>query len=64
MAEYDLVIRGGFVVDGSGEPGRDADIAIKDGRIEQVGSVSGSGVEEIAAKGKLVAPGFVDIHTH
>ena len=64
MAEHDLVIRGGFVVDGSGTPGREADIAIAKGRISQVGEVTGSGAEEIDAKGKLVAPGFVDIHTH
>ncbi|MCR9222504.1 MAG: amidohydrolase family protein [Hyphomonas sp.] len=64
MAKHDLVIRGGFVVDGSGTPGRDADIAIDDGRIAQVGDVSGTGVEEIDAKGRLVTPGFVDIHTH
>lgn len=64
MAEHDLVIRNGFVVDGSGAPGREADIAIKAGRVAIVGDVSGSGAEEIDAKGKLVAPGFVDIHTH
>ena len=64
MADYDLVIRGGFVVDGSGEPGREADVAIKDGLVAQVGAVTGKGAEEIEAKGKLVAPGFVDIHTH
>lgn len=64
MGMHDLVIRGGFVVDGSGTPGRDADIAIDDGRIVQVGDVSGAGIEEIDAKGKLVTPGFVDIHTH
>ena len=64
MAEYDLVIRGGFVVDGSGTPGREADIGIKDGRVASVGDVVGSGAEEIDAQGKLVAPGFVDIHTH
>ncbi len=64
MAKHDLVIRGGFVVDGSGTPGRDADLAINDGRIVEVGDVSDAGVEEIDAKGKLVAPGFVDIHTH
>jgi N-acyl-D-aspartate/D-glutamate deacylase len=64
MAEHDLVIRGGFVVDGSGSPGREADIAIDGGHISQVGEVIGSGAEEIDAKGKLVAPGFVDIHTH
>ncbi len=64
MAEHDLVIRGGFVVDGSGAPGREADIAIRAGKVVQVGKVSGAGREEIDAKGKLVAPGFVDIHTH
>lgn len=64
MAEHDLVIRGGFVVDGSGAPGREADIAIRAGKVVQVGEVSGAGREEIDAKDKLVAPGFVDIHTH
>lgn len=64
MAEFDLVIRGGFVVDGSGDPGREADIAVRNGKVIGVGSVSGTGAEEIDAKGKLVAPGFVDIHTH
>lgn len=64
MAKHDLVIRSGFVVDGSGTPGRDADLAINDGRIVEVGDVSDAGVEEIDAKGKLITPGFVDIHTH
>lgn len=64
MAHHDLVIRGGFVVDGAGKPGRDADIAVDNGRIVQVGEVSGTGTEEVDARGKLVAPGFVDIHTH
>ncbi|MEO0700182.1 MAG: amidohydrolase family protein, partial [Pseudomonadota bacterium] len=64
MADFDLVVRGGHVVDGSGAPGFEADIAIKDGRVTMVGDVSGSGAEEIDARGKLVAPGFVDIHTH
>ncbi len=64
MAEHDLVVRGGFVVDGSGAPGREADIAIKHGKIAEIGEVRGTGTDEIDAKGKLVAPGFVDIHTH
>lgn len=64
MSRHDLVVRGGFVVDGSGEPGREADIAIDAGKITKVGTVSEAGVEEIDARGKLVAPGFVDIHTH
>ena len=61
---FDLVIRGGQVVDGSGAPAFLADVAVKDGRIVQVGQVSGRGAEEIDATGKIVTPGFVDIHTH
>lgn len=64
MGVHDLVIRNGFVVDGSGTPGREADIAIDGGVIVSVGSVSGKGREEIDAKGEIVTPGFVDIHTH
>ncbi|MEL7040567.1 MAG: amidohydrolase family protein [Pseudomonadota bacterium] len=64
MADYDLVLRGGHIVDGSGAPRFEADLAIKDGRIARVGDVSGTGTEEMDARGKLVAPGFVDIHTH
>jgi N-acyl-D-aspartate/D-glutamate deacylase len=62
--EFDLVIRGGVVIDGTGAPGYEADVAIKDGRIAAVGKVAGSGAEEIDAKGKIVTPGFVDLHTH
>jgi N-acyl-D-aspartate/D-glutamate deacylase len=61
---HDLVIRGGQVVDGTGAPARQADIAIDNGIITQVGEVPASGREEIDAAGALVAPGFVDIHTH
>ena len=66
MAEhaYDLVIRGGSVADGSGAPVREADIAIKGDTIVAVGKLSGRGAEEIDARGKLVTPGFVDVHTH
>jgi N-acyl-D-aspartate/D-glutamate deacylase len=64
MAEYDLVIRGGVVVDGSGGAPRAADVAVKDGLIVEVGSVSGAGAEEIDAAGRIVTPGFVDVHTH
>lgn len=64
MAQHDLVIRNGFVVDGSGAPGREADIAITNGRIAEIGTVAGTGREEIDARDRLVAPGFVDIHTH
>jgi N-acyl-D-aspartate/D-glutamate deacylase len=64
MAEFDLVIRSGNVADGLGGPLRVADVAVKDGKIAAVGKVSGKGIEEIDAKGLLVTPGFVDIHTH
>src|SRR5580658_10888511 len=61
---YDLVVRGGLVHDGLGGAPREADVAVRDGVIVQVGAVSGQGAEEIDASGKIVAPGFVDIHTH
>ena len=64
MAAFDLVVRGGTVADGTGTGVRDADVAVKDGKIAEVGKVSGAGAEEIDAKGLLVTPGFVDIHTH
>jgi len=60
----DLVIRGGVVYDGTGSPGQVADIGIVDGTIVQVGTVTQAGAEEIDAKGRIVTPGFVDIHTH
>ncbi|HTC99799.1 MAG TPA: amidohydrolase family protein [Bradyrhizobium sp.] len=63
-ANPDIVIRGGTVADGRGGDLYEADVAIKDGRISEVGKVSAKGKEEIDAKGKLVAPGFVDVHTH
>ena len=62
--DHDLVIRNGNVVDGTGAEPFEADIAVKDGKIVGVGNVSGRGAEEIDAKGKMVTPGFVDIHTH
>jgi N-acyl-D-aspartate/D-glutamate deacylase len=60
----DLVIRGGSIADGKGGDLFEADVAITGGRITEVGKVAGTGKEEIDAKGKLVAPGFVDVHTH
>src|SRR5437764_527040 len=60
----DLVIRGGNIADGLGGELFEADVAIKDGRISEVGRVCGKGNEEIDAKGMLVTPGFVDVHTH
>jgi N-acyl-D-aspartate/D-glutamate deacylase len=60
----DLVIRGGTVVDGTGSAPRVADVAIDKGVIVEVGAVAAKGDEEIDAKGLLVTPGWVDIHTH
>src|SRR6201989_146630 len=60
----DLVIRGGNIADGKGGDLYEADVAISGGRITEVGKVAAKGKEEIDAKGKLVAPGFVDVHTH
>ena len=64
MADYNLVIRGGTVIDGTGRAPIEADVALSGNRIAAVGKVTGTGKEEINAKGKLVTPGFVDIHTH
>lgn len=61
---YDLIIRGGKIVDGTGAPARIADVAVKDGKIAAVGKVTGSAKREIDANGLLVTPGWVDIHTH
>ena len=61
---YDLVIRGGQVFDGNGGEAFVADVAIKDGLIAEIGQVRGAGVEELDARGLMVTPGFVDIHTH
>jgi N-acyl-D-aspartate/D-glutamate deacylase len=60
----DLVIRGGTVVDGTGAPPIEADVAIEGGRITEVGRVAARGRAEIDARGRIVSPGFVDIHTH
>ncbi len=64
MPAFDVVIRGGNVVDGTGSAPTEADVGIIGNRIAAVGRIAGSGAEEIDAKGKLVTPGFVDIHTH
>ena len=61
----DLIIRNGTVVDGTGTPGVVADVAVSDGIITEVGpALAGRGTREIDAEGRLVTPGFVDIHTH
>ena len=64
MAQFDTLIRGGRIVDGSGAAPFVADIAIKDGLIAAVGKAPGQAEREIDADGLIVAPGWVDIHTH
>ncbi len=61
---YDLVIRNGRIVDGSGNPAFFADLAVKAGRIAAIGRVDAQAKTEIDAQGMIVAPGFVDVHTH
>ena len=61
---FDLVIRGGTVVDGTGAEPFEADVGVKCGRIAAVGQKLAGGKEEIEAKARIVTPGFVDIHTH
>ena len=61
---YDVVIRGGTVVDGTGGDPFTADVVIHEGRIESVGKTDAKGKQEIAADGLTVTPGFIDLHTH
>jgi N-acyl-D-aspartate/D-glutamate deacylase len=64
MSEYDLVIRGGIIADGTGGELIEADLAISNGRVAAIGKDLAAGREEIDAKGRVVTPGFVDVHTH
>lgn len=65
MNEYDLIVRGGMVVDGSGLPRRRIDVGVRDGRVAALARLDGcTAAEEIDATGKVVAPGIVDAHTH
>lgn len=62
---YDLIIRDALVIDGSDQPGFRADVAIREGRIQRIGSLDGvSALEDINAAGRVLAPGFIDVHTH
>jgi N-acyl-D-aspartate/D-glutamate deacylase len=60
----DLIVRGGRVIDGTGEPARIADVGVRDGRVVAVGDVTDAADRVIDATGRVVCPGFIDIHTH
>src|SRR5258708_14634449 len=62
--DYALKITAGTIIDGTGSPARGGDVAIKDGKIAAVGEAPGKATTTIEARGRVVAPGFVDIHTH
>jgi N-acyl-D-aspartate/D-glutamate deacylase len=60
----DLIIRNGQIIDGTGAPARQGDIGVKDGRIVAIGTITDSAAQELDATGRIVSPGFVDVHTH
>src|ERR1041384_7311784 len=61
---YDLLIRNGRIVDGSGMPSYRGDVAVKDGKIAEIGKLSGAAARVIDAGGKVIGPGFIDNHCH
>ena len=62
--QYDLLIKNGRVVDGSGAPSFNGDVGIKDGTIVEVGKLTGDATQVIDVQGKVIAPGFIDNHCH
>ena len=64
MQQFDLLIRNGRIVDGTGAPIYRADLGVRNGHIAAIGQQLGDAVQQIDADGLLVTPGFVDVHTH
>jgi N-acyl-D-amino-acid deacylase len=63
-ADFDFIIRDGRIVDGTGNPSFHGDVAMKDGKIAALGKVAGSAAREFDAANRVIAPGFIDVHTH
>jgi N-acyl-D-amino-acid deacylase len=63
-ADFDVIIRGGRIIDGTGNPAYFADIGVRHGRIAAIGKIAATAPEEINATEKIVCPGFIDVHTH
>src|SRR5688500_4589689 len=61
---FDFILRNGRIVDGTGNPSFHADVAVKDGKIAAIGRITGSGLRQLDARQLVVAPGFIDVHTH
>jgi len=64
MSDYDILIKNGLIVDGSGSSAFKGSVAIKDERISEIGEIKGSAEKEIDAKGLIVTPGWIDVHNH
>ncbi len=62
--DYDIILRDGIVIDGTGKQGYKADIGIANGKIKYIGSINGRGERDLSISGKIVAPGFIDTHSH
>jgi len=62
--DYDIIIRGGIVIDGTGKPAYSADIGLLDGKIKAIGVINGNSKSEVNINGRIIAPGFIDTHSH